>query len=93
MSWRTRFTQRIAQVMHAYPAPTARRDAALRRAYPQAPPWRGGPTYPYKVWRDEIARQAGSKPAVRSRISRGRCPLTLELFDQARCPLTLDLFE
>lgn len=93
MSWRAKFTHRIRRVLETYPDPSPRRERALRLAYPLATPWRGGPSYPYKIWRDEIARQLGEKPTLRPFARRARCAHTLELFDRSRCPLTLDLFE
>jgi len=92
MGWRQKFSHRIERVLSAYPEPGKARDAALALAYPLAAPWRDGPPYPYRVWRDEIARQLGIKPAVRAPRHATRCAYTLELFDQARCPLTIDLF-
>lgn len=92
MSWRAKFSPRIRRVLEVY-GDSPQRDEALRRAYPLATPWRGGPSYPYRIWRDEIARQLGRKPRLRRAPHAARCPHTLELFDQRRCPHTLDLFE
>ena len=96
MSWRAKFSHRIRRILETYPDPTPNRERALRLAYPLATPWRGGPSYPYKIWRDEIARQSGEKPQLRARIQgrhKTRCAHTLELFDRKRCPLTIDLFD
>lgn len=92
MGWRQKFSHRIERVLSAYPEPGLARDRALTRAYPLAAPWRDGPPYPYRVWRDEIARQLGTKPRLHTPSSAARCTYTLELFDQTRCPLTIDLF-
>ncbi len=89
MSWRARFVRKIESVLSAHPEPA--RDEALRRAYPLAPPWRGGPAYPYRIWRDEIARQLGRKPPLTRHP--GGCGYTLGLFDRRPCPYTVDLFE
>ena len=94
MSWRAKFCARIQRTLEAYPVPDAAQAEALRRIYPLAPPWRDGPRYPYRVWRDEIARQTGQQVRRTFRSPRRmRCAHTLELFDAQRCPHTLDLFD
>lgn len=94
MSWRARFAPRIERVLRTYRGrPHDELAAALRRAYPLAPPWRQGAAHPYRIWRDEIARQRGHKPALRRQPQPARCAHTLELFDPERCPHTLDMFE
>lgn len=57
----------------------------LGRAYPLSPPWKGGPSWQYKVWRDDIARQRGEKPPLGTREGKPtqstRCPYTIDLLD------------
>jgi len=44
--------------------PPEKRAYYLRELYPFDPPWKGGPSWQYKVWRDEIARLEGRKPPL-----------------------------
>lgn len=93
-SWRERFAPRIQRILSHYQRESEACRRALRRAYPLPPPWRGGPSHPYRIWRDEIARQLGLKPMIRHTGHAPRCAYTLELFAPSeRCLLTLDLFE
>jgi hypothetical protein len=91
VTWRSRFIRRIADVVDEYRHDEGAMSLALLRAYPLEVPWRGGPGYPYRVWRDEVARQLGRKPELTRRHPAERCAYTRELFD-TRCPLTLDMF-
>ena len=91
MTWRSRFIRRIERILDEYRDDECAMSTALRRAYPLEVPWRGGPDYPYRIWRDEIARQLGTKPPLVRRHPGERCAYTRELFD-VRCPLTIDMF-
>jgi hypothetical protein len=94
LSWRERFAPRIQRILDHYAHQHDACTRALRRYYPLTPPWRGGPAHPYRIWRDEIARQQGIKPRVASRRHAPRCVYTLDLFaPRERCGLTLDLFD
>jgi len=93
-SWREQFAPRIQRLLVHYDGQPEACQRALKRYYPLPLPWHGGPSYPYRIWRDEIARQRGQKESVKHHAHNPRCGHTLDLFaPQDRCQLTLDLFE
>ncbi len=64
-TWRERLQQILLPVWpKLQQLPKKKRDRYLRELYPFAPPWRGGVSWQYKVWRDEIARLEGRLPPL-----------------------------
>lgn len=80
-TWRERFRPLIKDVLQEHPDNHESQELALREAYPCSFPWRFGPSYPYKVWRDEIDRQrSGRTLFVRKKKADHRCPNTIDMF-------------
>ena len=66
-TWRDHFTADIEKVLKQYPSDCPERRKALREVWPRSEPRK---YWPYKVYLDEIARQTGKKPPLRSTIKK-----------------------